>query len=380
MAKQKNDKRRWSALSDLNRPPSPLVGTGIGRYNCPDICVGRVGRSANNRCCPPLAWGVHGPGACLCKRASNFYDAIWDCMGAVARPSSHTNVFPTPPPSLTTQAGLVFPFPLSSSIYSLFSPLRDSVMSVWTLSSAGRRVSLGSISFLTLSLLIARGTCSPMMVHRSYMHHLHARAPNGSTSSTESQRSASKSDDGDSVFSPKNSFFPVMVVVVTATALILLVALCLYIRWLMKKPRFAKDTETLSARTMAEKFDVPSQEHPSLTLPRPVASSVARGSSARFNLLSNSPTPFQVGTDFMDESIYPAYKSHPVSKSQRNSVFSDYASTFSLDSKGSAEAASLRQTDLSQPCVTHGSPNWIIQAYEDDNDADVSYTQMAHPR
>lgn len=253
-------------------------------------------------------------------------------------------------------------------------------MTAWPLSSAGRRASVGFVGFLTLSLLIAHGTCSPMRVHLSHMHHLYARAPIESTSATESSLVASKSDDGDSVFSPKNSFFPAMVVVVAATALILLIALCLYIRWLWKKSGSTRDTETLSVCTMPEKLAVSGQDHPTLPRPQPVASSVARGSSARFKALSDWPTPFLAGTDLADESIYPAHASHSVSKPQRDSLYSDYASTFSLDSKGSTEAANLRQTDLSQPCVTHGSPNWIIQAYEDDNDADVSYTQVAYAR
>lgn len=253
-------------------------------------------------------------------------------------------------------------------------------MSAWSLLSAGRRISVGFVGFLTVSLLIAHGTCLPLTEIRPHIHHLHARAPQGSASTAQSEASGSNSDDNDSVLSSKNSFFPAIVVVVAASAVILLFALCLYIRYFWKKRSSAEDTDTHSVCTMPEKFAVPEEDVPSLPRPRPVASSVARGSSSRFKGLSGWTSPFQAGADFTDKSVCPAPTSRSMNKSQRDSVYSDYASTFSLDSKGSAEASCFRQTDLSQPCVTHGSPNWIIQAYENENDADVSYTQVAYAR
>lgn len=245
-------------------------------------------------------------------------------------------------------------------------------MSSCPLSSAGRSSIRGLIHFLALSLLIAHATGMPMLVRRSHMHYLHARGQHEAASSSQAE-SASSHEEGDSVFSPKNSFFPVMVIAITASAIAVLASLCLYTYWLWKKKRSAGDAET-RAGSLSEKLSTLDPDDSTLPRPQPVASSVARGSSTRFKILHEWQTPFHAAGDFHDDTAYPTHASRPA-KSQRDSVFSDFASTFSLDSKADTESTCLRQTDLSQPCVTRGSPEWIIHAYADTNEADDSYAR-----
>lgn len=222
--------------------------------------------------------------------------------------------------------------------------------------SAGRTGTLFSALVLatTYSLTQVRGAPASTY-HILYAHH-HPRSAVISSAPKESDKRESEP----SVFSPKNSFFPVIIVALISLGL---TALGLLVFFLHQTRRESADKGTCDeADSTMEKFG---HIHPiDLSKPakvHPVMSSVSRGTPMRFS--PNFDSTKYAFLDMNDESFV-----HCGGSEKAHSLIHDSDSAFSIDIKDSSDGHSLRQSDLCRPCVTHGPPGWNIQAYEESHD------------
>ena len=222
--------------------------------------------------------------------------------------------------------------------------------------SAGRTGTLFSALVLatTYSLTQVRGAPASTY-HILYAHH-HPRSAVISSAPKESDKRESEP----SVFSPKNSFFPVIIVALISLGL---TALGLLVFFLHQTRRKSTDKGTCDeADSTMEKFG---HIHPiDLSKPakvHPVMSSVSRGTPMRFS--PNFDSTKYAFLDMNDESFV-----HCGGSEKAHSLIHDSDSAFSIDIKDSSDGHSLRQSDLCRPCVTHGPPGWNIQAYEESHD------------
>ena len=222
--------------------------------------------------------------------------------------------------------------------------------------SAGRTGTLFSALVLatTYSLTQVRGAPASTY-HILYAHH-HPRSAVISSAPKESDKRESEP----SVFSPKNSFFPVIIVALISLGL---TALGLLVFFLHQTRRKSADKGTCDeADSTMEKFG---HIHPiDLSKPakvHPVMSSVSRGTPMRFS--PNFDSTKYAFLDMNDESFV-----HCGGSEKAHSLIHDSDSAFSIDIKDSSDGHSLRQSDLCRPCVTHGPPGWNIQAYEESHD------------
>jgi len=173
-------------------------------------------------------------------------------------------------------------------------------------------------------------------------------------------KDSDKPESEPSVFSPKNSFFPVIIVALISVGL---TALGLLVFFLHQTRRKSADKGTCDeADSTMEKFG---HIHPiDLSKPakvHPIMSSVSRGTPMRFS--PNFDSTKYAFLDMNDESFV-----HCGGSEKAHSLIHDSDSAFSIDIKDSSDGHSLRQSDLCRPCVTHGSPGWNIQACEESHD------------
>lgn len=210
---------------------------------------------------------------------------------------------------------------------------------------------------LATSYCITQVRGAPASTYHTLYAHRHPRSTMLSTVPKVSD--TPKGEPG--VFSPKNSFFPVMIVVLISIGLTVLGLLVFLLYQARRKFADAGTHDEADSSTM-EKFG---HIHPiDLSRPakaHPVMSSVSRGTPTRF-----SPTFDLTKYSFLDmndESFV-----HRDCSEKTNSLIHDSDSAFSMDIKDTNDSHSLRQSDLFRPCVTHGSPGWNIQAYEESHD------------
>ena len=223
--------------------------------------------------------------------------------------------------------------------------------------SAGRTCTLFSAWVLatTYSLTQVRGAPASTY-HILYAHHHPRRAVISST-----PKDSDKPESEPSVFSPKNSFFPVIIVALISVGLTALGLLVFILHQTRRKLANKGTCDEADSSTM-EKFG---HIHPiDLSKPakvHPIMASVSRGTPRRFS--PNFDSTKYAFLDMNDESFV-----HRGGSEKAHSLILDSDSAFSMDIKDTSDGHSLRQSDLCRPCVTHGSPGWNIQACEESHD------------
>lgn len=223
--------------------------------------------------------------------------------------------------------------------------------------SAGRTCVIFFTLVLASTYCITKVRGAPASTYHTLYVHRHPR----STSLSENPNVSDTLKGEPSVFSPKNSFFPVIIVALISIGLTLL-GLVAFLFFQARRKFADTGTHDEADSSMKEKFG---HIHPiDLSKPakvHPVMSSVSRGTSTRFNPTFDS-TKYSF-LDMNDESFVQLGCGK-----KTKSLVHDTDSVFSMDIKDTNDGHSLRQSDLFRPCVTHGSPGWNIQAYEESHD------------
>lgn len=188
-------------------------------------------------------------------------------------------------------------------------------------------------------------------------------------------------DTDPSIMSSKHEFFPAIIAIIVCVSLAVAAGLAFIMFRLYKKrvTSTASDSSRPADMSSVEKFG---NNHP-ISIPKPamaahpVMSSVSRGTHTRFSPKVDVPkySFLDMNDDSMMNNTCCAH--HAREPGEKDDVFSlidDNESAFSFDVKNSTDRHSLRQSDLSKPCVTHGEPGWVINAYE--GPEDTSQTPM----
>lgn len=198
--------------------------------------------------------------------------------------------------------------------------------------------------------------------------------------STSSPTSSALPTSDPSVMSSRHEFFPAMIVIIVCVCLAVTGGLTFALLRLYKKRAMSSAAGPYPAdMSSLEKFG---HNHPvSISKPamaaQPVMTTVSRGTHTRFSPTLDSPKYSFL--DMNDDSVANASccAHHAREPSEKEDVFSlvdDGESAFSFDVRDYTDRHSLRQSDLSKPCVTHGEPGWAIHACEEPED--TSQTRM----
>lgn len=234
--------------------------------------------------------------------------------------------------------------------------------------SAGRKyMVLSTLVLIAIHLVVQVDGVPITPDHVLHTRH-HVRNRRGANAASTPQEPPPSQSDKNDVMSPKNDFFPFMIVILAFVGLTLIGVLAIILYRTCLKHKLVKTSVHASKTSSSEKFGhmrpAEIRQPPKVY---PVMSSVPRGTRARYSPQFDAPQYSFL--DMNDDSLVTpgVSNSDALNGHEKSDGFSlnDGESAFSIDVKDSNDAQSLRQCDLSKPCVTHGSPEWVIQAYEE---------------
>ncbi|KOS13151.1 hypothetical protein Malapachy_1445 [Malassezia pachydermatis] len=161
--------------------------------------------------------------------------------------------------------------------------------------------------------------------------------------------------------------------IIVAVLAVCIVLAVIGARWWCQRRR--KSTGEVPSKEADPQWTMSEKGLPALPTMRPLMSTVSRGTLNRFQSYQEKP-PLRPSPEPAQGPIYPGHVSRLSGGDWDGaSVNSKHMSAYSLDSKHSGDTQHLRQSNLHEPCVTHGAGDWVIHAYEEMDDEE----HVVHP-